>query len=114
MPSSAPLSPRRSGGSNVGGPRLSGRRLTIVLAVGMLAAARGSMVNPPSILSPAGAPPLIGSLQFIRYGFMPNRLRYCGGDDNLALFQHAVEGVTDGGLDRLLRKFTGALPYLQL
>src|SRR5215211_812450 len=113
MPSSAPPSPRPSGGSNAEGPRLSGRRLTIILAVSMLAAARGSMVNPPSILSPATAPPLTGTLQFIRYGFMPNRLRYCGGDDNLALFQHAVEGMSDGGLDPLLRKFTGALPYLK-
>ena len=72
------------------------------------------MVDSPSILSPATARPLAGTLQFIRYGFMPNRLRYCGGDDNRALFEHAVEGVSDGGLDPLLRKFTGALPYLHL
>jgi hypothetical protein len=46
---------------------------------------------------------------------MPNRLQYCGpAADNVALFQYAVEGVTDGGLTPLLRKFSGALPYLRL
>jgi hypothetical protein len=53
-------------------------------------------------------------LRFIRYGFMPNRLRYCGGDENRLLFDHAVEQVVDGGLEGHLKKFTGALPYLQL
>src|SRR5918911_156798 len=57
---------------------------------------------------------LAGTLRFIRYGFMPNRLRYCGGDDNRTLFQYGVEGASDGGLTPLLRRFTGALPYLQL
>src|SRR5918911_2619604 len=57
---------------------------------------------------------LAGTLRFIRYGFMPNRLRYCGGDDNRTLFQYAVEGASDGGLVPLLRRFSGALPYLQL
>ena len=60
------------------------------------------------------APPLAGTLRFIRYGFMPNRLRYCGGDDNRTLFEYGVEGVSDGGLQPLLRKFSGALPYLKL
>jgi hypothetical protein len=55
-----------------------------------------------------------GSLRFIRYGFMPNQLRYCGGDDNRTLFDYAIAGETDGGLTPLLRKFTGALPYLRL
>ena len=55
-----------------------------------------------------------GMLRFIRYGFMPNRLRYCGGDDNLTLFQYGIEQTVDGGLSSLLRRFTGALPYLQL
>jgi len=61
-----------------------------------------------------GPAPLAGTLRFVRYGFMPNRLRYCGGDDNTTIFQYAVEGVSDGGLTPLLRKFNGALPYLQL
>jgi len=65
------------------------------------------MGSPPS-------PPLAGSLRFIRYGFMPNRLRYCGGDDNRTLFEYGVERAIDGGLAPLLQRFSGALPYLQL
>jgi hypothetical protein len=57
---------------------------------------------------------LSGQLRFIRYGFMPNLLRYCGGDDNRALFDYGIAGVTDGGLTALLRQFSGALPYLTL
>ncbi len=64
------------------------------------------------IVSPA--PPLAGTSRFIRYGFMPNRLRYCGGDDNRTLFEYGVQNLVDGGLTPLLRRFTGALPYLQL
>src|ERR1051325_11999556 len=60
------------------------------------------------------ARPLSGTLRFIRYGFMPNRLRYCGGDDNRTLFEYGIEHVVDGGLQPLLVKFTGALPYLKL
>lgn len=60
------------------------------------------------------AAPLAGSLRFIRYGFMPNQLRYCGGDDHRTLFEYGVHNVVDGGLDPLLRAFTGALPYLRL
>jgi hypothetical protein len=60
------------------------------------------------------ARPLAGTLRFVRYGFMPNRLRYCGPDENRTLFQYALEGVSDGGLNPLLRQFTGALPYLKL
>src|SRR3989337_1307374 len=62
----------------------------------------------------AATPPLDGTLRFVRYGFMPNRLRYCGGDDDRTLFQYGVAGVTDGGLRELLGTFTGALPYLRL
>ncbi len=58
--------------------------------------------------------PLAGSLRFVRYAFMPNRLRYCGGDENRTLFEYGTEEVVDGGLEALLRKFSGALPYLQL
>jgi hypothetical protein len=59
--------------------------------------------------------PLEGTLRFIRYGFMPNRLEYCGPTgESHTLFDHAVESVLDAGLPPLLRKFNGALPYLQL
>ena len=57
---------------------------------------------------------LAGTSRFVRYAFMPNRLRYCGGDDNRTLFEYGLQDVSDGGLTPLLRRFTGALPYLQL
>lgn len=57
---------------------------------------------------------LEGTLRFVRYGFMPNRLRYCGGDDNRTLFDYGIAGTTDRGLQQLLVQFTGALPYLKL
>lgn len=60
------------------------------------------------------SPSLTGPLRFIRYAFMPNRLRYCGADDNRTLFQYGIEQVVDDGLTALLRTFSGALPYLQL
>ncbi|MGI8829470.1 MAG: DUF6390 family protein, partial [Candidatus Limnocylindria bacterium] len=66
------------------------------------------MIEAPS------ASPVAGTLRFVRYAFMPNRLQYCGGDDNRTLLQYATEGVTDGGLTPLLRRFTGAMPYLEL
>ncbi|MCC7370979.1 MAG: hypothetical protein IT306_21370 [Chloroflexi bacterium] len=69
-------------------------------------------MTPAALIVPE--PPLAGMIRFIRYGFMPNRLRYCGGDENRLLFDHAVEQVVDGGLKEHLQKFTGALPYLQL
>jgi hypothetical protein len=61
-----------------------------------------------------GSPLLDGPQLFARYAFMPNRLTYCGGDDNRALFDYCLTGVTDSGLRALLRKFTGAMPYLRL
>ncbi|HMA34050.1 MAG TPA: DUF6390 family protein [Chloroflexia bacterium] len=60
------------------------------------------------------APPLAGPLRFVHYAFMPNRLQYCGGDDNRTLLEYGTAQVVDGGLTPLLRRFTGALPYLQL
>jgi len=60
------------------------------------------------------ASPLGGMLRFIRYAFMPNRLQYCGGDENRTLLQYATAGVTDPDLTPMLRRFTGAMPYLEL
>jgi hypothetical protein len=57
---------------------------------------------------------LAGQLRFIHYAFMPNRLQYCGGDDNRTLLEYGMAQVVDAGLTPLLRRFTGALPYLQL
>lgn len=62
----------------------------------------------------ARSAPLAGPTRFIRYAFMPNKLRYCGGDEHRTLFEYGVANVVDGGLGPLLRKFSGALPYLQL
>jgi hydrogenase maturation factor len=73
------------------------------------------MIEPtaaPALEQPTS--PLAGTLRFVRYAFMPNRLRYCGADVNRTLFDHAVARVDDGGLGPLVRTFTGALPYLQL
>lgn len=55
-----------------------------------------------------------GTTRFVRYAFMPNRLQYCGGDDNQTILDYAVADVREPPLDRMLRKFIGALPYLQL
>lgn len=60
------------------------------------------------------ARPLEGTTRFARYAFMPNRLRYCGGDDNSTIFEYAVADVREPPLDGMLRKFSGALPYLRL
>lgn len=62
----------------------------------------------------SASPSMTGPLRFIRYAFMPNHLRYCGGDDNKTLFEYGTEQVVDGGLPPLLARFTGALPYLRL
>ena len=55
-----------------------------------------------------------GTTRFVRYAFMPNRLQYCGGDDNRTILEYAVADVREPPLDRMLRKFSGALPYLAL
>jgi hypothetical protein len=52
-------------------------------------------------------------LRFIRYGFMPNRLGYCGPDRNNLLLQYGVEGAVDPELPPLLTQFLGPLPYLK-
>lgn len=57
---------------------------------------------------------IAGTTRFIRYAFMPNRLQYCGGDDNLALFEYALADVREAPLVKMLRKFSGAVPYLVL
>jgi hypothetical protein len=55
-----------------------------------------------------------GTTRFVRYAFMPNRLRYCGGDDNRTIFEYALADATEPPLVAMLRKFNGALPYLSL
>ena len=58
--------------------------------------------------------PVDGTILFARYAFMPNRLSYCGGADNRALFNYCVAGQTDPGLVPILQKFQAAYPYLKL
>ncbi|MGI8483719.1 MAG: DUF6390 family protein [Thermomicrobiales bacterium] len=65
----------------------------------------GTLVRPKSI---------DGTSRFIRYAFMPNRLHYCGGDHNSMIFDYAMEGLREPPLEAMLRKFTGAMPYLSL
>ncbi len=61
----------------------------------------------------ASLAPTSGLLTFIRYGFMPNHLGYCGGNDQDVLFEHATAGLPDARLAPLLAKFSGAVPYLR-
>lgn len=58
--------------------------------------------------------PFDGPQLFAHYSFMPNHLGYCGGDDNKALFDYVIASVTDGGLVQLLKRFSGAIPYMRL
>ena len=53
-----------------------------------------------------------GRLLFAHYALMPNRLGYCGGNDDQALFDYCTEGVADPGLESLLKQFQAAFPYL--
>jgi len=55
-----------------------------------------------------------GSLLFAKYAFSPNQLKYCGPNDNRAIFNYCVASQSDAGLVNLLKKFEGAYPYLQL
>jgi len=57
---------------------------------------------------------LSGLTRFARYAFMPNRLGYCGGGDNRALYDYVVADQADRGLAEVLSHFTGAMPYLRL
>ncbi|HET7768163.1 MAG TPA: DUF6390 family protein, partial [Chloroflexota bacterium] len=61
---------------------------------------------------PAGKPD--GRLFSLGFSLMPNRLGYCGGPDQGELRDYYVAGHADTGLDRLLHKFEGAMPYLRL
>jgi len=55
-----------------------------------------------------------GSLQCARYAFMPNKLRYCGGDKNSLLYQYTSNFYQDPGLSGLLKEFETLYPYLKL
>ncbi len=55
-----------------------------------------------------------GSLLAARYAYMPNKLRYCGGDKNSELFEYARANQSDAGLQAMLKEFETMFPYLRL
>lgn len=55
-----------------------------------------------------------GAILAARYAFMPNRLRYCGGDRNSLLFSYVCQNQPDQGLNDLLTEFETMHPYLKL
>lgn len=55
-----------------------------------------------------------GAVLCSRYAYMPNKLQYCGGDDNLNLFEYAATGQSDVGLTEILEDFATLYPYLKL
>ena len=57
---------------------------------------------------------LDGALLAARYAFMPNKLRYCGGDKNSEIFDYVAESASDQGLKELLKEFATMYPYLKL
>jgi len=54
-----------------------------------------------------------GVLRCSRYAFGPNRLHYCGPDQNREIFSYIKEGAEDFGLELLMRQFHTMFPYLR-
>jgi hypothetical protein len=54
-----------------------------------------------------------GTILFSRYAFSPNRLKYCGPDANLDLFEYTSRQISDPGLVNILSEFEAAYPYLE-
>jgi len=52
-----------------------------------------------------------GALLAARFAFMPNRLGYCGPEENTAMLEHLADGHSDRGLEQILARFAGAFPY---
>jgi hypothetical protein len=52
-----------------------------------------------------------GALLAARFSFMPNRLGYCGPEENRALLDYVADGAADRGLEQILSRFAGAFPY---
>lgn len=61
-----------------------------------------------------------GALLCARYSFRPNKLNYCGPDQNKELLEYINSGLPsealmkDGGLEEILKKFETLFPYLKL
>lgn len=54
-----------------------------------------------------------GILRCARYGFMPNRLHFCGPDKNTDLFGYCCRYYLDRGLNVILKEFATLYPYLK-
>lgn len=52
-----------------------------------------------------------GALLAARFSFMPNRLGYCGPEENQAMLDYVVDQHSDRGLEQILGRFAGAFPY---
>ena len=52
-----------------------------------------------------------GALLAAQFSFMPNRLGYCGPDENRAMLDYLAAGYSDRGLEHILAGFAGAFPY---
>lgn len=52
-----------------------------------------------------------GALLAARFSFMPNRLGYCGPEENRAMLDYVAEQHSDRGLEQILARFAGAFPY---
>lgn len=48
-----------------------------------------------------------------KYAYRPNRLGYCGPDENKTLYQYIKAKENDGGLEENLKKFETLFPYLR-
>lgn len=55
-----------------------------------------------------------GATLAARYAFMPNKLRYCGGDSNSEIFEYLTHQESDLGLQAMLKEFQTMFPYLRL
>jgi hypothetical protein len=54
-----------------------------------------------------------GAILSARHSFMPNRLGYCGPDENEVLFEAILQNKKTDGLIKALQAFQGAHPYLR-
>lgn len=54
-----------------------------------------------------------GYLRCSRYAFGPNRLHYCGPDQNKEMYDYIKDNAVDPGLEGILSKFKTMYPYLQ-
>lgn len=52
-----------------------------------------------------------GALLAARFSFMPNRLGYCGPEENRTMLEYLADDHGDRGLEQILTRFAGAFPY---